>query len=452
MFDELQPNDDPHHPSDGDDGEPPVGVPPQTIPPSHPGYLGGYLPPTLTYDVLPQPPLAPSQEPHMGGVNHGPRPPVYDDSSAPLLYQLMPPYLAEGLALAPLPLDPYYVAEFPQAAPSAHQYYPMLYQQEWSHPGPMPLGFVLPVVNSQFFPENTPLPIKREEEYSYEMPMPVVQPPPALRAPTSSIVHTPGGLKRYRVLRGVLAGGLLTRPPKPQPGAPDMHFVLVDLQVNGAQPHDICYPQWLAGERADHRRIIRIERIQQGNKLIANFSIVGDANEHPVTLPLPQAGVDVVEVLCLECSVRPSDDYDLSDDENVHKFVRTEGDHAFQYYITLVEVIEIVELLIGTQAKDPAERRRERGRVRSNLVPFWLKRPISLRMNEPQQTPGVAPTNLDFRVELAKRIMGYEIRKPRGFDKEVRILRWDKLVPALKRALQSYYTEMHPHEVDQFYG
>ena len=38
--------------------------------------------------------------------------------------------------------------------------------------------------------------------------------------------------------------------------------------------------------------------------------------------------------------------------------------------------------------------------------------------------------------------MGYEIRKPRGFDKEVRILRWDKLVPALQRALQSYYTEI----------
>ena len=35
-----------------------------------------------------------------------------------------------------------------------------------------------------------------------------------------------------------------------------------------------------------------------------------------------------------------------------------------------------------------------------------------------------------------------EIRKPRGFDKEVRILRWDKLVPALQRALQSYYTEI----------
>lgn len=56
------------------------------------------------------------------------------------------------------------------------------------------------------------------------------------------------------------------------------------------------------------------------------------------------------------------------------------------------------------------------------------------------------PTNHDYRMELAKRIMGYEIRKPRGFDKEVRILRWDKLIPALKRALQSYYTEIPQHD------
>ena len=170
-----------------------------------------------------------------------------------------------------------------------------------------------------------------------------------------------------------------------------------------------------------------------------------------MTLALPEPGVDVVEVLCLECSVRSSEDPELSDDDEPH--IKIEGNRAYQYYITLVEVIEIVELLIGTQAKDSAERRRERGRVRLNLVPFWLKRPISLRMNEPLALAHQGnPTNLDFRVELAKRIMGYEIRKPRGFDKEVRILRWDKLVPALKRALQSYYTEIPPNEADQLYG
>ena len=107
------------------------------------------------------------------------------------------------------------------------------------------------------------------------------------------------------------------------------------------------------------------------------------------------------------------------------------NDDYYQYYITSVEVVEIVELLIGNQFRDAAERRKERGRVRSNLVPFWSKKPISSRMSEtstssssPQNssaTPGSSSsalgtttttatvggagsslTNHDYRVELAK--------------------------------------------------
>lgn len=267
------------------------------------------------------------------------------------------------------------------------------------------------------------------------------------------------GKKRYRVIRGVSAGGCTTRPPK-QSIDSDSIFLPVQLNLHGASVDEICYPKWSIGEKQDRRRIIRIERIQSGPKLIANFSIVGSANDHPVTVP-PGPDVDVVEVSCLECSVKPNDDYDSqsSDDEKDGNgmmqsgmgmnYVKGEEDgETHQYYITSVEVVEIVELLIGTQLKDPAERRRERGRVRSNLVPFWSKKSISSRMDSSNYNNGngspvpSSPTNQDYRVELAKRIMGYEIRKPRGFDKDVRILRWDKLVPALKRALQSYYTEI----------
>ncbi|KAK6457539.1 uncharacterized protein RJT20DRAFT_125301 [Scheffersomyces xylosifermentans] len=267
--------------------------------------------------------------------------------------------------------------------------------------------------------------------------------------------------KRYRVIRGVSAGGSTTRPPKQSIDSESM-FLPVELNLVGATVDDICYPQWSKSEKEDRRRIIRIERIQNGPQLIANFSIVGSANENPTTLP-PPPNVDVVEVSCLECNVKVNDEYydsQSSDDEgnkiggSPKNLIKSEVDgETYQYYITSVEVVEIVELLIGTQLKDPAEKRRERGRVRSNLVPFWSKKPISSRMNDSglssnsispihQHSDQQQPTNQDFRVELAKRIMGYEIRKPRGFDKEVRILRWDKLVPALKRALQSYYTEI----------
>ena len=111
------------------------------------------------------------------------------------------------------------------------------------------------------------------------------------------------------------------------------------------------------------------------------------------------------------------------------------NDDYYQYYITSVEVVEIVELLIGNQFRDAAERRKERGRVRSNLVPFWSKKPISSRMSEtsissssPQNSSATrfkfkctgdnnyycyswwcwsSLTNHDYRVELAKRIMGW---------------------------------------------
>lgn len=256
------------------------------------------------------------------------------------------------------------------------------------------------------------------------------------------------GKKRYRVIRGVSAGGSSTRPPK-QSAESDSIFLPVQLELKGAGVEDICYPKWSNSEKKDRRRIIRIERRQDGPKLSVDFSIIGSAEEHPETLPA-DVDVDVVEVSCLECSVVPNnhgglnDDYDISSPSSEDCYIGNEQE-AYQYYITSVEVVEIVELLIGTQLKDPAQRRRERGRVRSNLVPFWSKKSISSRMDNDSNSPimnGGLPTNQDYRVELAKRIMGYEIRKPRGFDKEVRILRWDKLVPALTRALQSYYTEI----------
>lgn len=267
--------------------------------------------------------------------------------------------------------------------------------------------------------------------------------------------------KRFRVIRGISAGGCSTRPPK-QSLSLDLTFLPVELKLTGASVQDICFPQWSPLEKEDRRRIIRIERTQNGPHLMANFSIVGSANENPVTVP-PMKDVDVVEVSCLECATRVGDEYDSqsSDDEKSAsaspRMIKLENGESFQYYITSVEVVEIVELLIGTELVDPAERRRERGRVRLNLVPFWSKKPISSRMHEltnslSSSLSNIAGagagamhygmTNQDFRLDLAKRIMGYEIRKPRGFDKEVRILRWDKLVPALKRALQSYYTEI----------
>lgn len=257
--------------------------------------------------------------------------------------------------------------------------------------------------------------------------------------------------RKYSLVRGISAGGCYTRPPK-NLGDSNTIYLPVCLELLGANMPDICFPSWSDAEKEDGRRIVSIKRTQEGSKVIAEFSILGSAKENPNPLP-PPPDTDVLEVSCLECPVLPDENDDDVDGDTSRKHAKVASDGScYQYYITSVEVIEIVELLLGTYGTDVVEKRRERGRIRSNLVPFWCKRPISSRVQDQSQTlsKGSVPSNHDYRVELARRIMSYETRKPRGFDREVRILRWDKLVPALKRALLSYYVEFP--KFDSFYG
>ncbi|ODV84070.1 hypothetical protein CANARDRAFT_201855 [[Candida] arabinofermentans NRRL YB-2248] len=258
-------------------------------------------------------------------------------------------------------------------------------------------------------------------------------------------IHS-GSAKRYSVMRGVSSGGSATKPPQGERNQGDFEFIKCKLTILDADESSICKPEWSNAEKEDKRRIIRIERRQREHEIITSFQIVGAAESNPEP-KASQPGVDVIEVSCLECLY--SDDFSEDDDSHI---VSEKNDESFlkkQHYITSVEVVKIVELLIGTQNPNLKERRKERGRIRSNLVPFWSKKPISSKKTTSGSSPSFSPavsdnakTNADFRNELAQRIMGYEIRKPRGFDKEVRILEWEKLVPALQRALQSYYVKI----------
>ncbi|CAH6721254.1 hypothetical protein CLIB1444_05S07008 [[Candida] jaroonii] len=247
----------------------------------------------------------------------------------------------------------------------------------------------------------------------------------------------------FRIVRGVAAGGSSARPPK-ESATSKSTYIPIKLNISGGTLEDIVKPTWSKSESEDQRRIVRIERFQKNEQIFINFSIIGSANENPTPLPpMANSNIDIIEVSCLQCSKKLSEEIDLpspinEEHDSDQDDFQDGKKYDFDYYITSVEVIEIVELLIGTYSEEPSERRKERGRVRSNLVPFWSKKPISSRLdnnliNQP-----------DFKIELAKRIMSYEIRKPRGFDKEVRILKWEKLLPALKRALQSYYCEIPP--------
>lgn len=217
-----------------------------------------------------------------------------------------------------------------------------------------------------------------------------------------------------RVVRGIAQGGCSIKPPEEDP-RPGFMYARVKLNFTGELIDSICNGPWSHGEIVDGRRIVRVERIQQNEVINVDFSIVGCADEFPNPAPA-KPNVDFIEISCL----------------SVYGPEMGNG-----FYITSVEVVAIVETLIGTRKmKDSSLRRRERGRIRSNLMSFWAKSSYHSKANE------------ESRSDFAKRIMAYDIRKPRGFDKGFRILSWDRLIPALQRALQCYYAEVRKDEFE----
>lgn len=291
----------------------------------------------------------------------------------------------------------------------------------------LPVTFMAPVPFGDLeFPDSL---IKHDHKLPYQLPYP--DPAPRLpgrrmRRKSASAHHErrspkqTAHLGKFRIVRGITAGGASTRPPKQEPGL-GCRFVPVELAIHSASMDDLCLLAWDDSEMADRRRIIRIERTQNGAKVNAAFLVVGLAAAHPSPAPAPP-GTDVLEVSCLQCFSLEAD----RDDKD---------DRDLNYYITSVEVVGIVEMLIYMRDMDPVLRRRERGRIRSNLMPFWLKKAVLSKKNSKSEPD-------DPRMAFARRIMAYDVRKPRDFDKDVRILRWEKLVPALQRALQCYYVEV----------
>lgn len=236
----------------------------------------------------------------------------------------------------------------------------------------------------------------------------------------------PGSPPRHPVIRGVSSGGG-SKPPRRVPPK-GFHYVPLVLDIESASVEEICSPEWSPEEIDDGRRIVRVERRQVDERVVVSFSILGAACHHPITLRGPK-GVDVLEVSCLECYTSENDnDSDRSTDSNSAERTLTR-----RFYITSVEVVKLVEMIIGNQPQDIYFRSRERGRIRSNLMDFWGKKAVSTRRDSEEDSS---------IVQFAYRIMNYDRRKPRGADKDVRILRWEVLSEALKRALQRYYVEL----------
>lgn len=238
---------------------------------------------------------------------------------------------------------------------------------------------------------------------------------------------------------------------------PEYNYLECDLSSTGSDYKTLCLTPWTHTEQLEMRRIVRIEKFKDLNKFQLHFSIVDTEHESSELMMSDKrscssidAAPQSIEVSCLQCQCAP-DDQGL---DNSHK----------RFYITSVEVIHIVELMIydwgSTTPND--QKRRERGRVRSNLFPFWSKSINSKKDISASSSPGsrnsvsttspfpldsgsphIEPkTDDDCKQQLAQRIMSYKTRKPRGFDKDVRILEWNRLMDALTRVMQSYYVKV----------
>lgn len=217
---------------------------------------------------------------------------------------------------------------------------------------------------------------------------------------------------QYNIVRGGL-GGPHNRPTLDKP---NVKYLPLKLKVLNASASSINTTPWTPEEEEDGRRIIRVERIQHGASLEVRFKVVKSESIKPVGMSESE-GIDWVEVSMIKFDSRSRDD-------------------SAGYFMTSVEFIEVIECLIGQKTMAHSERRKARGRIRLNLMRFWLKTPLPSR-------DSLKSGEHDSRVvELALKIRKYSVSKPPGFNKEVRIMPWEKLVAAMQHALEYYFAEM----------
>lgn len=174
----------------------------------------------------------------------------------------------------------------------------------------------------------------------------------------------------------------------------------IDLRIVGDSFEDVLTHPWSHHETLEGRRIIKIEREQSGCTLKAHF-LIKHGQMHS------SRGKDGnskhLEVSCI-------------------KFDHEDGITA-KYFITSVDVIEIVEFLIDNTTLNSALRWKERGRIRSNLAPLLFKTASEL-----------GPMHLPFENQIQK----YKSRKTHRILKTSRLLLWVDLGYALWKALRFY--------------
>lgn len=209
-------------------------------------------------------------------------------------------------------------------------------------------------------------------------------------------------LKRYPIVRRpiniMVTGSTIAYTSQDQ----NQKSVEIDLKiVQGSLGNILSYP-WNSLEISEGRRIVRIERFQHVQTLQAQFLIFRTNINSKEKKPKSDY-LDYLEVSCIR--------FDYKDGVTTN------------YFITSVEVIEIVEFLIGNKSLRSALKWKERGRIRSNLSALWFK-----------DWSELGPIYLQFERQIKR----YNSRNPYTMLKYMRLLPWGALDHALRKALLFY--------------
>lgn len=205
-------------------------------------------------------------------------------------------------------------------------------------------------------------------------------------------------------------------------------FTEIQLILANANEKDICFSRWSDFELNDHRKIVRFSKFLQNNILLLSANVVplNTDDKIPSSGIASDTGLPYIEISCLKASL----DYDGNNSS------------TDEYYLTSFDIIKLIEFAIGIYDSDDNEKKRkERGRIRSNLLPFWSKWTIKSKANQKRNLSNINDKLLESRLQLGNRIMSYRHRKPRGFYKDIRVIGWGKIQPALNKALQKYCVE-----------
>lgn len=180
----------------------------------------------------------------------------------------------------------------------------------------------------------------------------------------------------------------------------------IDLNFASLSFEGVISTPWNEQEESEGRRIVRITKRQKKNSILVDLLILN--SRQTLSDSEAESITTHVDVSCL-------------------KYFNEEEDTA-EFLITSLDVIKIVEFLIGNSGKNLTVKRKERGRIRSNLVPLWHKGYTDLESDQIKM-----PLRTFF-----ERIKSYEIQKPINISKSVRLLLWGNLTLALYRALDFY--------------